>query len=60
MDNGCTARIVGWQEARSARRVLVTERELVERVRRGEPIPHDALFTSGARDRARALGLDLP
>ena len=58
--NGCSARIVGWQEARSVRRILVTERELVERVRRGEPIPNDALFTPGARDRARSLGLDLP
>lgn len=57
---GATARVVGWHAPTSARRPLVTERDLLDRVRRGLPIPADAIVTPGARDRARSLGLELP
>lgn len=59
VQSGCIARIVGWHESRPTRRVLVTEHELIARVRRGEAMPANAIFTPAARDRARALGLDL-
>ncbi|MCC6928681.1 MAG: hypothetical protein IT359_06775 [Gemmatimonadaceae bacterium] len=55
-----TARIVGWREQRPTRRTLVTERDVVELARRGGALPHGALLTPAARDRARALGLDTP
>jgi putative phosphotransacetylase len=43
--------------AKAARRVLVTERDVLALSARGEKIPAGALLTPGARDRARALGL---
>lgn len=58
--NGDTARIVGWHEARPSRRALVTERRLRELVDAGAPLPHGAIYTPGARDRARQLGISLP
>lgn len=59
VETGGIARIVGWHESRPGRRVLVTEQELIARVRRGEGLPDNALLTPGARDRARALGINL-
>lgn len=59
VETGDIARIVGWHESRPARRVLITEQELIARVRRGEALPDHAILTPGARDRARALGIDL-
>lgn len=59
VQTGCIAHVVGWHESRPHRRVLVTEQELIARVRRGEALPEHAIFTPGARDRARALGIDL-
>ena len=56
---GDTAQIVGWREQRPSRRPLVTERDLIDLVRRHLPIPADAILTPGARDRARALGHDV-
>jgi len=56
---GDSATIVGWKEARPSRRVLVTERDLLECVRLGTPLPSNALYTPGARDRARSLGIAL-
>lgn len=58
--SGATARIVGWHGPRSGRRPLVTERDLLDLVRRGARLPASAIYTPGARDRARALGVDLP
>lgn len=57
--SGATARIVGWHEPRPARRPLVTERDLIDLVRRGAPLPANAIYTPGARDRAHALGVAL-
>lgn len=57
---GATARVVGWHAPTPARRPLITERDLLDRVRRGLPIPADAIVTPGARDRAKILGLELP
>ena len=56
---GAIARLVRLYEGDRVRRRLITERDLIALARRGEPIPHGALLTPGARDRARALGLDL-
>ncbi len=58
--SGAIARVVGWHDPAPSRRPLVTERELLDRVRRGLPIPAGAILTPGARDRAHALGLELP
>lgn len=58
--SGDVARVVGWHQPQSARRTLVTERELLELVRRGVPLPARAIYTPGARDRARVLGVTLP
>jgi hypothetical protein len=38
----------------------VTERDVIDLVRRGAPLPANALLTPSARDRARTLGLPLP
>ncbi len=57
---GEMATIVGWRPSEPQRRPLVTERDLLERVRRGAGIPANAILTPGARDRARALGIDIP
>lgn len=58
--SGATARVVGWRDPISSRRPLVTERDLLDRLRTGAPLPANAIFTPGARDRARVLGVDLP
>ena len=42
---------------RAARRVLVTEREILSLAQRGAPLPANALLTPSARDRAKSLGL---
>lgn len=55
-----SARIVGWRERATTRRPLVTERDVVELARHGQPLPHGAMLTPAARDRARALGVELP
>ena len=60
LQTGDRATIMAWRSGSRARRRLVTERDVTELARRGEPIPAGALLTPSARDRARALGLDLP
>ena len=60
LSEGGTASIVAWEPAVDTHRPLVTERDVVDLVRRGAPIPAGALLTPSARDRARALGLPLP
>jgi putative phosphotransacetylase len=57
---GDRATIVAWKTGAARRRRLITERELTDLARRGEPIPAGALLTPSARDRARALGLTVP
>lgn len=54
---GDRATLVAWQTGATRRRRLVTERDVVDFARRGEPLPAGALLTPSARDRARALGL---
>lgn len=54
---GDRARIVAVHTAGPARRVLVTERELLRIARSGSRLPEHALLTPSARDRARTLGL---
>jgi putative phosphotransacetylase len=49
-------RIVAYVPARSQRRQLVTERDVLRLNAKGERAPAGALFTPSARDRARALG----
>ncbi|MCC6774633.1 MAG: hypothetical protein IT360_25885, partial [Gemmatimonadaceae bacterium] len=54
---GSLARLVGLREGDTVRRRLITEQEVIVMARRGQAIPHGALLTPGARDRARTLGL---
>jgi hypothetical protein len=58
--NGSVARIVSRREGSDPRRTLVTEPMVIALARRGEALPRHALLTPSARDRARALGLELP
>jgi putative phosphotransacetylase len=51
------ARVVAWHPRDATRRVLITERDLLEIVRLRQRIPSGALLTPSARDRARTLGL---
>ncbi len=60
LDAGAMVRIVGRRDPRATRRQLVTERDLLALVRTGQPFPVGAIFTPGARDRARSLGIALP
>ena len=60
LPGGGRATLVDWAPAAGPRRVLVTERDLLEIVRRGASLPAGALLTPSARDRARVLGLELP
>ena len=55
--HGDLARVVAHAPATAARRVLVTERDVLRLAQQGEPLPPGALLTPGARDRAKALGL---
>ena len=55
--SGDSASIVAWRSGGSARRRLVTERDVVALARSGGRIPDGALLTPSARDRAVALGL---
>lgn len=55
---GDTAVILETRPAAAQRRVLVTERDVIALSARGEKLPRGALLTPGARDRARALGLE--
>ncbi|MGQ0767478.1 MAG: PduL/EutD family phosphate acyltransferase [Gemmatimonadota bacterium] len=58
---GDMAVIVSRDSARSPRsRTLVTERMIEGLAQRGEQVPPGALLTPSARDRAIALGLELP
>ncbi len=58
--NGSLARIVSRREGSDPRRTLVTEQMVIALARRGEVLPRHALLTPSARDRARAIGLELP
>ena len=56
--SGDTATVLAWRGGgSSARRPLVTEREVQQLARAGRPLPAGALLTPSARDRAVALGL---
>jgi putative phosphotransacetylase len=57
---GDRATIVAWKSRAGKRRRLITEREVIDLARRGDPIPPGSLLTPSALDRARALGLHLP
>lgn len=57
VSSGDHASIVGAHPAKSARRPLVTERDVQRIARAGGTLPANALLTPSARDRARALGL---
>lgn len=57
---GDRATILAWRAGTAARRRLVTERDVMDFARRGEPIPAGAILTPSAVDRARALGLGVP
>jgi putative phosphotransacetylase len=57
---GDRAMIVAWESRAGKRRRLITEREVLDLARRGEPIPPGSLLTPSALDRARALGLRVP
>ena len=54
---GDRARIIAVAGGAAARRVLVTERDVMRIAREGGSIPTGAILTPSARDRARALGL---
>lgn len=58
LTGGAVLTIVGWHDAApTARRRLVTERDVLELARTRSALPANALLTPGARDRAVALGL---
>jgi putative phosphotransacetylase len=54
---GDLASIVAWRSSSTARRPLVTERDILEIARKGGRVPTNAILTPSARDRARSLGL---
>ena len=56
---GAVARIVASAPAAPARRPVITERELLALVSRGEVVPAHAILTPSARDRAAMLGITL-
>lgn len=56
---GDRARIVGAGARDRARRVLVTERDVLRLATEGKGLPPNAILTPSARDRARALGVAL-
>ncbi|MGQ0648672.1 MAG: PduL/EutD family phosphate acyltransferase [Gemmatimonadaceae bacterium] len=59
VSTGAVARIVAHSPAPGQRRSLITERDVIATAARGERLPAGALLTPSARDRARALGLEV-
>ena len=55
---GDRARIIASASSAASRRALITERDVLRIAREGGTLPHGALLTPSARDRARAIGLE--
>ncbi|MEP7383911.1 MAG: PduL/EutD family phosphate acyltransferase [Gemmatimonadota bacterium] len=60
LGRGDIARIVAWHERPPTRRVLITEQQLRQLVEAGTALPPNAIYTPGARHRARSLGVVPP
>ena len=54
---GDGAVVIAWRTPGAPKRRLVTERDVQQLARQGQPLPPNAILTPSARDRARALGL---
>jgi len=54
---GDPATILAWRTPGARKRALITERDVQNLARNGQPLPPNAILTPSAQDRARALGM---